>query len=114
MKKDDTAYLHHILECIRRVEEDIEEGRERFMASHTLQDAVLRNLQVIAESTQRLSEAVKSTQPDIEWQKIAAFRNILVHDYLGIDLETVCDITKSDVSELREAVEAMLGASQGK
>jgi len=113
MNKDDTVYLHHILECIRRIEEDIAEGRERFLASHTLQDAVLRNLQVMAESTQRLSETVKATQPDIEWQKIAAFRNILVHDYLGIDLETVWDITQRDIPELKQAVEAMLGTSQG-
>ena len=73
MKKDDTVYLQHILECIRRIEEDIAEGRERFMSSHTLQDAVLRNLQVMAESTQRLSEAVKVTQPDIEVVKDRRF-----------------------------------------
>jgi len=66
MKKDDTVYLHHVLECIRRIAEDVAEGRERFMESHTLQDAVLRNLQVMAESTQRLSEAAKATQPEVE------------------------------------------------
>ncbi|MBI3801348.1 MAG: DUF86 domain-containing protein [Deltaproteobacteria bacterium] len=112
MNKDDTVYLRHILECICRIEEDIVAGRERFMASHTLQDAVLRNLQVMAESTQRLSETVKATQPDVEWHKIAAFRNILVHDYLGIDVETVWDITQRDVSELKQTVEVMLDASQ--
>jgi len=47
------------------------------MVSHTIQDAVLRNLQVIAESTQRLSEEIKATQPEIEWRRIAAFRNVL-------------------------------------
>lgn len=112
MNKDDTVYLRHILECLRRIAEDIREGRERFMESHTLQDAVLRNLQVMAESTQRLSETTKATQPDVEWRKIAAFRNILVHDYLGIDLDTVWDITQRDVPELKQAVEEMLGANQ--
>ena len=112
MKKDDTIYLHHVLECIRRIAEDVAEGRERFMESHTLQDAVLRNLQVMAESTQRLSETAKATQPEVEWRKIAAFRNILVHDYLGIDLDTVWEITQRDVPELKQAVEEMLSASQ--
>jgi uncharacterized protein with HEPN domain len=112
MKKDDTIYLRHILECIRRITEDITEGRERFMESHTLQDAVLRNLQVMAESTQRLSETAKATQPEVEWRKIAAFRNILVHDYLGIDLETVWEVTQRDVPDLKQTVEAMLSASQ--
>ncbi len=47
------------------------------MASHTLQDAVLRNLQVLAESTQHLSDTVKATQPDVGWPEIGAFRNVL-------------------------------------
>ena len=53
--KDDAIYIRHILECIRRVEENTAGGFDSFMASHTLQDAVLRNLQTLAESTQRLS-----------------------------------------------------------
>jgi uncharacterized protein with HEPN domain len=112
MKKDDTVYLRHILECVRRIEEDIVEGRERFMASHTLQDAVLRNLQVMAESTQRVSETAKATQPNVEWRKIAAFRNILVHDYLGIDLDTIWEITQRDVPQLKQSVEDMLRVRQ--
>jgi uncharacterized protein with HEPN domain len=111
MNQDDTVYLRHILECIRRIAEDTREGHERFLASHTLQDAVLRNLQVLAESTQRLSDTIKATQPGIEWRTIAAFRNILVHDYLGIDLETVWDITQRDVPTLQHTVTAMLRAS---
>jgi uncharacterized protein with HEPN domain len=59
------------------------------MASHTLQDAVLRNLQTMTESTQRLSDALKAAHPDVEWRRIIAFRNVLVHDYLGIDLERI-------------------------
>ena len=106
--KDDAVYLHHILECIHRIEEDIAEGRERFLARHTFQDAVLRNLQVLAESTQRLSGALKETQPTVEWRKIGAFRNILVHDYLGIDLDTIWGITQSEIPSLKLAVELML------
>jgi uncharacterized protein with HEPN domain len=112
MNKDDRVYLRYILDRIRRIEEDIIDGRERFMASHTLQDAVLRNLQVMAESTQRVSETAKATQPTIEWRKIAAFRNILVHDYLGIDLDTVWDITQRSLPELKHAVEEMLNVIQ--
>jgi uncharacterized protein with HEPN domain len=106
--KDDAVYLHHILDCIRRIEEDVEEGRERFMASHTLQDAVIRNLQTMSESTQRLSDDLKEAHPEIEWYRIAAFRNVLVHDYLGIDLDRIWEITQRDVPELKQAVLAML------
>jgi uncharacterized protein with HEPN domain len=73
MNKDDTVYLRHILECIRRITEDTVEGRARFLASHTLQDAVLRNLQVLAEPTQRFSATLKATQPGIEWRRSQLF-----------------------------------------
>ena len=112
MNKDDTVYFRHILDRIRRIEEDTVDGRERFMASHTIQDAVLRSLQIMAESTQRLSETAKATQPQIEWLKIAAFRNILVHDYLRIDLDTVWDVTQQSIPELKHAVEEILRTSQ--
>jgi len=69
MNKSDTVYLRHILECIRRIADDIAGGRERFMESHTLQDAVLRNLQVMAESAQRLSEAAKAARPDAAYRE---------------------------------------------
>lgn len=102
--KDDNVYLRHILECIRRIEENIAEGRDRFMSSHTLQDAVLRNLQTMAESTQRLSDALKKRYTEIEWPRIAEFRNVLVHDYLGTDLEIIWQIIQRDVPELKRVV----------
>lgn len=87
--KDDIVYLRHIEDCIRRIEEDTAGGRDGFLTSHTLQDAVIRNLQTLAESTQRLSDNLKDAHPEIEWYRIAAFRNVLVHDYLGVDIEKI-------------------------
>lgn len=106
--KDDAVYLRHVQECIRRIEEDTASGREPFMASHTLQDAVLRNLQTLAESTQRLSDAAKSAHSEMDWRRIAAFRNMLVHNYLGIDLETVWEIVQRDLPDLKRVITAML------
>ena len=108
--KDDSVYLRHIRECLRRIEENTAEGRQRFMPVHTLQDAVLRNLQTLAESSQRLSEAAKATHPEIEWRRIAVFRNVVVHNYLGIDMEQIWAITERDVPELARAVAPMLEA----
>lgn len=73
--KDDRQYVLHILNSIRRIEEDIADGRGAFDASHTIQDAVLHNLQLIAESTKRLSEPIKAAHPEIAWTGIAGFRN---------------------------------------
>ena len=61
--KEDSIHLQHVLRCIARIEENVAAGREAFFASHTLQDAVLRNLQTMAESTQRLSQAGKDARP---------------------------------------------------
>lgn len=108
--KDDTIYLQHILECIRRIEEHVAGGRDAFFASHTLQDATLRNLQTMTEATQRLSDAAKLTQPHIPWQQIAAFRNVLVHNYLGIDMEQVWIIIHRDVPPLKQAIIEILAA----
>jgi uncharacterized protein with HEPN domain len=109
--RDETIYLRHILECIRRIEVNVAGGREQFMASHTLQDAVLRNLQTMTESTQRLSNTLKAAHPDVEWRRIIAFRNVLVHDYLGIDLERIWEIIQRDVPSFKRAIAAMLEQS---
>ena len=102
--KEDRVYLQHILECIRRIEANTAGGRTEFLESHTLQDAVLRNLQTLAESTKRLSDLAKATHPAIPWRQIAAFRNVLVHNYLGIDLENIWDTIQRDVPVLKRAL----------
>ena len=106
--KDDRVYLQHILDCIQRIEENTADGKERFLSTHTLQDAVLRNLQTLAESTQRLSEKAKTRYPEIEWHRIAAFRNILVHDYLGVDLDRIWEIAQRDIPKLKETISKSL------
>lgn len=84
--------------------------RAAFESSHMIQDAVIRNLQVLAESTKRLSEAVKSTQSTIDRIGIAGFRNMLVHDYFSVDLGVVWKIVADDVPALKTAVLEMLAS----
>ena len=73
-----------------------------------MQDAVIRNLQVMAESCQRLSEESKASQAQIDWRKMAGFRNIAVHDYLGIELDRVWQIIEKDLPALKAAIAALL------
>lgn len=87
--KDERLYLLHILECINRIEHYTAGGKETFLHDTKTQDAVLRNLQVLAESTQHLSDHLKASHPDTPWRAIAGLSNVLVHDYLGIKLERV-------------------------
>ena len=107
--KDDQLYLIHIMECLQRVEDYTRDyNLDRFIDSHLIQDAVIRNLQVMAESTQRLSEALKEAHPEVDWYKIAGFRNILVHDYLGVDLDIVWQVIVKDLPGLKQAISSLL------
>lgn len=106
--KSDVPYLDHIVECIQRVGEFTGGRRELLFESPLVQAAVLRTLQVMAESTKRLSPARKSTHPDVPWRKIADFRNVLVHQYEEIDLEEIWRVIEVYLPELRTAVEQML------
>lgn len=108
--KDDRLYLIHIRECIERIENYLDKtNKQKFLNSSLLQDAVIRNLQILAESTQRLSDETKESLRDIDWYKIAGFRNILVHDYLGLDLDTVWNIVVNEIPTLKKAIGKMLG-----
>jgi uncharacterized protein with HEPN domain len=108
--KDDRVYLGHILRCISRIEEYVAGGREAFSSSSLVQDAVLRNLQTMAESTQRLSHAAKQRRSDVDWAALAGLRNVLVHSYLGVDLDQVQRAIEEDMPRLKSACEEILEA----
>jgi uncharacterized protein with HEPN domain len=81
--RDDDVYLRHILDCIQDVRMHSGGILESLHEHKVAWDATLRRLQIMAESTTRLSGSIKSQAPHIEWHKIKGFRNVLVHDYLG-------------------------------
>lgn len=106
--KDDRVYLLHIRECLDRIKRYTLSGREAFLADTLAQDGVIRNLQTLAESSQRLPDPTKTKHPEIDWRNIAGFRNVVVHDYLGIDMEQIWDIVEQDLPKLRNTVDAMI------
>jgi uncharacterized protein with HEPN domain len=106
--KDDRLYLIHIMESIERVEEYTSEGLEHFLADTKTQDAVLRNLQTLSESTQRISPELKNTHKEVDWRGIAGFRNVLVHEYLGVNLITIWGIIEGPLKDLKEIIRAIL------
>lgn len=106
--KDDRLYLIHIDECIKRIESYTAGGYEDFISSELIQDAVLRNLHTLAESTQRLSSGLKDRYPDVDWAGIAGFRNVIVHGYLEINMERVWAVLEHDLPEFKQVIEALL------
>lgn len=106
--RDERAYLLHVLECIDAIRDYVSQGRRQFMNDRKTQKAVLRELQELSESTQRLGQATKTGHREIPWHDIAGFRNVLVHNYLGLDYSRVWDIVERDLPPLRNAIEAIL------
>ena len=108
----DRLYLIHVTECIERIERYTAPGHAAFLSDTMIQDAVLRNLHTLSESTQRLSDALKEQHPEVDWASIAAFRNVVVHDYLGIDLPRIWDVVERDLPSLKSAIGVMLEANR--
>lgn len=95
-------------ECIERIREYAAGDRSRFELSRLVQDAVIRNLQTLTESSQRLSEDIKATEPQVPWRELAGFRNVIVHGYLGIDLAAVWLVVDQDLPPLAAALTRMV------
>lgn len=103
----DRVLLAHMRDCLSRIAEYTNAERARFDSSRLVQDAVVRNLQTLAESSQRLSSEIKTTEPQIPWRELAGFRNVIVHGYLGIDLGAVWLVIEKDLPALTDAVSRM-------
>jgi len=104
----DRLYLGHIAGCIERIEEYTAPGCGHFMTNHLTQDAVMRNFEIIGEAAKRLSEEVCEQTPEIPWRRVTSFRDVLIHDYMGIDLEEVWAVIKNDLPNLKQAVNYLL------
>lgn len=101
MTKRDRLYLTHIVECADRIESYTAEGKEAFLTDTKTQDAVLRNLEVIAEASKRLSDEAKAVHPDIEWRGLVAMRNFVLHEYPDVNPERVWQVVERDVRQLK-------------
>ncbi|MGG6270755.1 HepT-like ribonuclease domain-containing protein [Leptolyngbya sp. AN03gr2] len=103
--KNSRVYLIHIRDCIDKVEAYTAEGKVAFLADAKTQDAVIRNLEIIGESTQRLPDEWKVAHPEIEWRRIVDFRNFLAHQYLDVDLDIVWNVVENYLPELKTVIE---------
>jgi uncharacterized protein with HEPN domain len=104
----DRQRLEDILEAIERIEKYASGGRATFDRDELVQTWVLHHLQIIGEAVRGLSDEIRSAHPDIPWAQIAAMRNILVHDYFGIDLEEVWAAVVRDLPQLKAKIAAAL------
>lgn len=105
MMKDPFIYLEHILECITRIKNYTNGLDEKaFLENELVQDAVIRNFEIIGEATKQLDLEFKVLHPDIEWKKIAGMRDKLIHDYIGVDLWAVWGVVETIIPEFEQQI----------
>jgi uncharacterized protein with HEPN domain len=110
MSKDESIYLRHIWDSIEKIESYVSGvDQDEFFENSMVQDAVIRQLEIIGEAAKRISESTRAKEPDIPWNSIAGMRNKLIHDYFGVDLSTIWVTIKEDLDPLKRAVQRMLG-----
>lgn len=102
------VWLHYMQERLGRLDACVAAGRDVFLSDVLLQDAAVRNLQVLANTSERIAEELLERQPDVKWAWLLAMRNMLVHESHNVDPTWVWDCLESDLPLLRQALHALL------
>jgi uncharacterized protein with HEPN domain len=114
-KLGDSIRLQHILEAIHEIETYlVSSDFTEFMNNSMMRFACIKQMEIIGEASNHISEDIKSKFTDIEWAQIIGMRNIFVHEYFGIDTNLVWEIIKNDIPELKEKISVVVSSLETK
>lgn len=100
--KNHYLLAHHILSSIDRIEQyTIEMTEQQFLDNFLVQDGVMRNIEIIAEASKKIPEEIRNKFPEIPWREIMAMRNKIIHEYFGVDLQTIWNVIQEDLPKLK-------------
>ncbi len=112
-RKDHRVYLLHIRDAIRRILTYTAGGRQAFMADSQIQDAVIRNIEIIGEATKNVAQSFRVAHPNVPWKGMAGMRDKVIHDYFGVNLEIVWGAVQDTLPGLQQKIETILQEQEG-
>ena len=102
MTRDIRVYIEDILESITKIEQYTQTVNEQdFLTNTQVQDAVLRRLEIMGEAVKNIPQAFRNRYPHIPWKKIAGLRDVLIHEYFGVNMRRAWKVAKQDIFHLR-------------
>jgi len=100
--KDDRIYIEHILQSIEKIQSYISgKDQETFSNDSITQDAVVRQLEIIGEATKRISKELRNKNSEVPWDDMAGMRDVLIHDYIDVDLNIVWKTASQSIPGLK-------------
>jgi uncharacterized protein with HEPN domain len=103
--RDYNERLLDILEAIEKIEKYTSRGHEAFEQDELIQTWIVHHLQIIGEAASALPESFRDRYPEVPWSKIIGMRNILVHNYFGVDVDVVWAVVVDDIPDLKQKIE---------